>query len=122
MVLQALIWGFVVTSSNEASALGIGSCITEVPLIISPKPKNATREKAEEDRWPLDKVREMVARTKGYYARDYSLNLGWNNMRFIIEAGLLHASLLNRTLVLPSFVYARSCEFQMCVFVATVNV
>lgn len=31
-------------------------------------------------------------------------------MRYIIEAALLHAQLLNRTLVLPSFVYARSCE------------
>ncbi|KAG9099445.1 hypothetical protein FS749_001252 [Ceratobasidium sp. UAMH 11750] len=113
MVLQAFIWGFTATSSNEVSALRTGSCKTEVPLVVSLASGNGTNEKAEEDRWPLDKVREMVGRTKGYYARDYSLNLGWNNMRFIIEAALLHASLLNRTLVVPSFVYARSCEFQI---------
>lgn len=34
-------------------------------------------------------------------------------MRYIIEAGLLQAELLNRTLVIPSFVYARSCEYNM---------
>ncbi|KZT53847.1 hypothetical protein CALCODRAFT_519775 [Calocera cornea HHB12733] len=59
----------------------------------------------------LEEVRATVARTSGYYARDWSLWLGWNNMRYIIETGLNHALLLNRTLVLPSFVYARDCEF-----------
>ena len=34
-------------------------------------------------------------------------------MRYIIEAGLLQAELLNRTLVVPSFVYARACEYDM---------
>lgn len=34
-------------------------------------------------------------------------------MRYIIEAALVQAQLLNRTLVLPSFVYARSCEWEM---------
>jgi hypothetical protein len=36
-------------------------------------------------------------------------------MRYIIDAALLQADLLNRTLVLPSFVYARACEYNMCV-------
>lgn len=31
-------------------------------------------------------------------------------MRYIIETALLHAKLLNRTLILPSFIYARGCE------------
>ncbi|KZP27898.1 hypothetical protein FIBSPDRAFT_730105 [Athelia psychrophila] len=53
----------------------------------------------------------MISRTDGYWARDYSLNLGWNNMRYIIETALLHGRLLNRTVILPSFVYARSCEY-----------
>jgi hypothetical protein len=35
-------------------------------------------------------------------------------MRYIIEAGLLQAELLNRTLVVPSFIYARACEYDMC--------
>ena len=34
-------------------------------------------------------------------------------MRYIIEAALLQAELLNRTLVLPSFIYARACEYDM---------
>ncbi|KZV63838.1 hypothetical protein PENSPDRAFT_589221 [Peniophora sp. CONT] len=69
-----------------------------------------------EDEWTWERVQEMVSTTRGFYARDWPLQLGWNNVRYIIEAGLLHASLLNRTLVLPSFIYARSClyEFDVC--------
>ncbi|KAF8320288.1 hypothetical protein DL93DRAFT_2073797 [Clavulina sp. PMI_390] len=68
-----------------------------------------------EDEWTMDKIRTMVEGTKGYYVRDWSLGLGWNNMRYIIETSLLHANLLNRTLVLPSFVYARACEWNITV-------
>ncbi|KAF9520537.1 hypothetical protein BS47DRAFT_1287025 [Hydnum rufescens UP504] len=61
----------------------------------------------------------MVSKTKGYYVRDYSLNLGWNNaspaMRYILESAVLHATLLNRTLVAPSWVYARACQFNVTV-------
>ncbi|KAF8321613.1 hypothetical protein DL93DRAFT_2051313 [Clavulina sp. PMI_390] len=57
-------------------------------------------------------LRDMVSSTKGYYARDYSVWLGWNNMRYIIEGSALHARLLNRTLVIPSYVFVRSCESQ----------
>ncbi|VDC06539.1 unnamed protein product [Peniophora sp. CBMAI 1063] len=69
-----------------------------------------------EDEWTWERVRTMVEETSGFYVRDWPLQLGWNNMRYIIEAGLLHASLLNRTLVIPSFVYARSClyDFDVC--------
>ncbi|EJT97466.1 hypothetical protein DACRYDRAFT_112000 [Dacryopinax primogenitus] len=59
----------------------------------------------------LAEARDTVAHTKGYYVRDWSLWLGWNNMRYIIETAINHAELLNRTLVLPSFIYARDCEF-----------
>ena len=34
-------------------------------------------------------------------------------MHYIIGAALLEASILNRTLILPSFVYARACEYDM---------
>ncbi|KII86439.1 hypothetical protein PLICRDRAFT_114277 [Plicaturopsis crispa FD-325 SS-3] len=57
----------------------------------------------------------MVAQTKGYYARDFSLGLGFNNVRYIIEAALAQARILNRTAILPSFVYARSCEYHITV-------
>ncbi|KZV71332.1 hypothetical protein PENSPDRAFT_540994, partial [Peniophora sp. CONT] len=61
----------------------------------------------------LEDLRDQVATTKGYFARDFSLGLGWNNMRYIIEAAALQATLLNRTLILPSFVYARACEYDI---------
>ncbi|KAH9980625.1 hypothetical protein BJV74DRAFT_879288 [Russula compacta] len=34
-------------------------------------------------------------------------------MRYIIDAALLQAELLNRTLVIPSFIYARTCEYDL---------
>ena len=37
-------------------------------------------------------------------------------MQYILDAALLQANLLNRTLVIPSFVYARACEYNMYVF------
>jgi hypothetical protein len=37
-------------------------------------------------------------------------------MQYILDAALLQANLLNRTLVIPSFVYARACEYPMYVF------
>lgn len=79
----------------------------------------------------IEELSSMVATTKGYFVRDYSLALGWNNvrvpfvlrpfsklkslpqMRYIIEAAHEQATLLNRTLVLPSFVYARACEYEL---------
>ncbi|KZV61938.1 hypothetical protein PENSPDRAFT_592125 [Peniophora sp. CONT] len=69
-------------------------------------------------------VSAMLSKTDGFYARDYSLHLGWNNMRYIIEAAFLQARILNRVLILPSFVYARACEYSLDVcaeFVDMVN-
>ncbi len=34
-------------------------------------------------------------------------------MRYILDAAVLQAELLNRTLVIPSFVYARACQYNM---------
>ncbi|KII93203.1 hypothetical protein PLICRDRAFT_100474 [Plicaturopsis crispa FD-325 SS-3] len=67
---------------------------------------------------PLDELAQlhkMVSGTKGYYTRDFSLGLGFNNVRYIIEAALAHAQILNRTAVLPSFIYARACEYNISV-------
>ena len=32
------------------------------------------------DDMTLDEIREMVSKTKGLFARDFSLGLGWNNV------------------------------------------
>lgn len=34
-------------------------------------------------------------------------------MRYIIETAVLHGRILNRTTIIPSFVYARACEFDL---------
>ncbi|KAH7928205.1 hypothetical protein BV22DRAFT_225426 [Leucogyrophana mollusca] len=39
-------------------------------------------------------------------------------MRYIIETSLFHGVLLNRTVIIPSFVYARSCEYDNAVCAA----
>ena len=33
-----------------------------------------------EEEWSMDRIQEMVSKTKGYYARNYTLALGWNNV------------------------------------------
>ncbi|KAG9045288.1 hypothetical protein FS837_006553 [Tulasnella sp. UAMH 9824] len=73
----------------------------------------AEPEESSDNTASIEELRKMVSQTQGFYGRDYSLGLGWNNMRYIIEAAILQAQLLNRTLVLPSFVYARSCEWEI---------
>ncbi|KZV87092.1 hypothetical protein EXIGLDRAFT_724109 [Exidia glandulosa HHB12029] len=87
--------------------------IPSKPMVDLSRPPVPGEPEDEADR--LSYLRAMVAHTKGYYVRDWSLGLGWNNMRYIIEASLMHAALLNRTLVLPSFVYARACEHHISV-------
>ena len=37
----------------------------------------------------LDDLRAMISQTKGYFTRDYSLWLGWNNVRFSIFGFLI---------------------------------
>ncbi|KAF8343061.1 uncharacterized protein EI90DRAFT_3031227 [Cantharellus anzutake] len=68
-----------------------------------------------EDAWTLLRIKTMVSRTKGYLAHDYPLPLGWNDIRYIIESGMLAGLVLNRTLIIPSFLYARSCVFSHAV-------
>ena len=49
----------------------------------------------DEDRWYLESLSlcDMVSRTQGYFARDYSVWLGWNNVRTILT---LHIQGLTR--------------------------
>ncbi|PVG00773.1 hypothetical protein CPB86DRAFT_754331 [Serendipita vermifera] len=103
------------TRSSQIVHLDDSSTETQCPLppAVTNVPKTSPLQWRPLEDKTLEELRDMVATTKGYYARDWSLGLGWNNMRYIIEASLLHAQLLNRTLVLPSFVYARSCEFEI---------
>ncbi|GJJ13806.1 hypothetical protein Clacol_008063 [Clathrus columnatus] len=68
------------------------------------------------DKLSLEQLRELVAGKNGYYVRDWSVGLGWNNMKYIIEAALIQAKLLNRVLVLPSYLYARNCEYDKWVY------
>lgn len=62
-------------SEEVCSASGVGGHKIELGIGGFPEKK--------EDLWPLERVRKMVAKTKGYYARDYSLGLGWNNVRHL---------------------------------------
>ncbi|KAG8923727.1 hypothetical protein FRC02_010958 [Tulasnella sp. 418] len=100
----------------------------EVKIIYEPCPiKNTTAPSTQPsaskdgDEWTLERIKQVAESTKGYYARDYSLHLGWNNVRYIIETALLHSKLLDRTLVLPTYVYARACEWpiDVCASYAT---
>lgn len=50
-------------------------------------------------------------RSDKFLTRDWQLPVGFNNIRMSIITSLLYAQMLNRTLILPSFLYARSCEY-----------
>ncbi|CAH7690827.1 hypothetical protein BY996DRAFT_4587431 [Phakopsora pachyrhizi] len=45
-----------------------------------------------------------------FLVRDWSVWLGWNNVRYTIETGLMLAKILDRELVLPAFTYSNTCE------------
>ncbi|KAG8216527.1 hypothetical protein J3R82DRAFT_6643 [Butyriboletus roseoflavus] len=75
--------------------------------------QNPTEGSLSAEELELKHLTHLVAKTNGFYARDYSLWLGWNNMRYIIETAVLHGRILNRTTIIPSFVYARACEFDL---------
>jgi hypothetical protein len=47
----------------------------------SPTKTQAQKTAEEEAPWTIDRIREMVSHTNGYFGRDYSLGLGWNNVR-----------------------------------------
>ncbi|KAH9173199.1 hypothetical protein EDB89DRAFT_2068949 [Lactarius sanguifluus] len=81
------------------------------PDTVSDDPSSPSQSSPISDVLTLEQIRDIVAPTRGFFSRDYSLNLGWNN----VKAALLQAELLNRTLVLPSFVYARACEYNITV-------
>ncbi|KAH9058099.1 hypothetical protein EDB87DRAFT_1564371 [Lactarius vividus] len=87
------------------------------PLLVHPKPATPSPSPPlpASDVLTLEQIRDIVAPTRGFFSRDYSLHLGWNNVRYIFEAALLQAELLNRTLVLPTFLYARACEYSITV-------
>ncbi|KAG6379179.1 hypothetical protein JVT61DRAFT_11621 [Boletus reticuloceps] len=85
---------------------------------ITPQPAQGSLLVPVSDDLDLEALRSIVAGTRGYYTRDYSLGLGWNNMRYIIETAVHHGSLLNRTVVIPSHIYARSCEYENAVCAA----
>ncbi|KAH8993698.1 hypothetical protein EDB92DRAFT_1979327 [Lactarius akahatsu] len=86
------------------------------PLLVDPKfAPSRPSPPFPPDVLTLEQIRDIVAPTRGFFSRDYSLGLGWNNVRYIYETALLQAELLNRTLVLPSFIYTRACEYDITV-------
>lgn len=80
----------------------IPSDVGSVPP-LPPPPPAVPHSKYHEEHLDLEDLRDLVARTKGYLVRDYSLGLGWNNVRSNISA--VRRS-LNRIL---GSVHHRSC-------------
>lgn len=58
------------------------------PLPYIPPPSPSTDQ--DNDQLTIEELREIVAQTKGFWVRDWSLHLGWNNVR----ASLLHPHIL----------------------------
>ena len=72
--------------TNSASTLvGEGYIRTGLGQYVAP----------DEDRWYLELLYDMVSRTQGYYARDYSVWLGWNNVCTGLPVSAPHAYLFS---------------------------
>jgi len=54
-------------SSDKSTPTNHASSLYEAPSLPS-------------DVLPLEQIKDIVATTRGFFARDYSLNLGWNNV------------------------------------------
>jgi hypothetical protein len=55
----------------------VSSPVSPAPPLVSAAPP---QRKHDDDHLDLEELRDLVAQTKGYFARDYSLGLGWNNV------------------------------------------
>lgn len=75
--------------------------VVEEPLLPPPPPipPPPPPRKHDDDHLELEELRDLVAQTKGYFVRDYSLGLGWNNVSHII---IYPCSLLD---ILPGPIY-----------------
>lgn len=93
--------------THDAESTIVDKEISSLPLPPVHRPP------ADPERLSVEELMQLVSTTEGYFTRDWSLGLGWNNMRYIIDSALLQAKLLRRTLIVPSFVYARSCEYDV---------
>ncbi|KAG6331977.1 hypothetical protein ID866_7110 [Astraeus odoratus] len=119
-LVMGVLGGFVLSSSGRRPdfcqlPLDPVSGHSNTPQPHVPLSSSPITPSVDSDELDLEALRAIVTRTRGYYARDYSMTLGWNNMRYIIETALHHGALLNRTVIIPSFVYARACEYSKSV-------
>ena len=80
-------------SSSEPYGLSRLSSNESTPTIHAPSlhtPDEAPSSLS--DVLSLEQVRDIVATTRGFFSRDYSLNLGWNNVS--IRKSLIRAELI----------------------------
>ena len=74
----------VLVDPNPVSWLAEPTPVLEEPHPPSPSPSPVS------DVLTLEQIRDIVASTRGFFSRDYSLGLGWNNVSVILLA--LHIS------------------------------
>lgn len=100
LILQLLLSKTLLTSSTgtKVPRLALSSCPTSLsdlplyhpnspphsPVVNEPyvRPGLGHLIGSDEDTGTFESLRDMVSRTKGYYARDFSVWLGWNNVCF----------------------------------------
>ena len=64
--------------SPEISPLGSPTSTVASPVLYSPAISFS------KEHLSMEEIKAMVSQTKGFYTRDYSLGLGWNNVRTFI--------------------------------------
>ena len=69
-----------ITSSPEISPHGsISSPAATAPTPSSHSPSNVSSSSLFKEHLSMEEITAMVSQTRGFYTRDYSLGLGWNN-------------------------------------------
>lgn len=71
-------WPDIVSPEMTPTTSTATDAPTNVPAVIFSK-----------EQLSMDEFKAMVSQTRGFYTRDYSLGLGWNNARFLFDSFLL---------------------------------
>lgn len=90
-LVSGLLGGFVLSTSS----LRLDLCpmpldaLNGISDTFHPPTHDSVIPSLQSEELDLEALRAIVSRTRGYYARDYSMTLGWNNVRSITASFIL---------------------------------
>ncbi|MBW0463978.1 hypothetical protein O181_003693 [Austropuccinia psidii MF-1] len=113
-IILTLIWLSTISSTSSSVYSNLSeTAYHKISKIYSNLPfqNNNDNQTQHSSSKSINQFNQESLKNRKFLVRDWSPWLGFNNVRYIIETGLLLAHLLNRELVLPGFSYATACEY-----------